>query len=62
LGGLLAGLMGGLFDYGRSSGLASAFGSVGLALGIAGVGFLVAALMMKPRAARQAAAAHGTEG
>jgi POT family proton-dependent oligopeptide transporter len=62
LGGLLAGLMGGLFDFGRSSGLASAFGSVGLALGIAGVGFLVAALMMKPHGARQAAAPNGTEG
>jgi POT family proton-dependent oligopeptide transporter len=55
LGGLLAGLMGGLFDFGQSSGLASAFASVGLALGLAGVGFLVAALLIKPGVAENAA-------
>ena len=37
--------MGGLFDFGQSSGLAYAFASVGLALGLAGVGFLSAALL-----------------
>ena len=40
LGGLLAGLCGGLFDFGRARGLASAFCVVGLALAIAGGGFL----------------------
>jgi proton-dependent oligopeptide transporter, POT family len=45
LGGLLAGLMGGLFDLGEARGLASAFGSVGLALAVVGGGFLVAALV-----------------
>jgi POT family proton-dependent oligopeptide transporter len=45
LGGLLAGLMGGLFDFTQARGLAAAFGSVGLALAVAGGGFLVAALM-----------------
>jgi proton-dependent oligopeptide transporter, POT family len=54
LGGLLAGLMGGLFDFGQSSGLAYAFASVGLALGLAGVGFLSAALLMKRQVARNA--------
>ncbi len=43
--------MGGLFDFGQSGGLAAAFGSVGLALGIAGAVFLAAELMMKLRAA-----------
>jgi proton-dependent oligopeptide transporter, POT family len=41
LGGLAAGLVGGLFDFGRARGLASAFGGIGLALAIAGSGFLV---------------------
>jgi POT family proton-dependent oligopeptide transporter len=41
LGGLAAGLFGGVFDFGRASGLASAFGGLGLMLAIAASGFLV---------------------
>jgi proton-dependent oligopeptide transporter, POT family len=41
LGGLAAGLFGGLFDFGRARGLASAFGGVGLGLAIAGAVFLM---------------------
>ncbi len=41
LGGLAAGLFGGVFDFGSASGLASAFGGLGLALAIAAGGFLV---------------------
>jgi hypothetical protein len=57
---LLAGLMGGLFDYRQSTGLGSAFGSLGLALGVTGAGFLVAALMMKARGAQNAASSAAT--
>jgi POT family proton-dependent oligopeptide transporter len=41
LGGLAAGLLGGVFDFSRARGLASAFGGLGLALAIGGAGFLV---------------------
>jgi POT family proton-dependent oligopeptide transporter len=41
LGGLAAGLVGGVFDFSRAHGLASAFGGLGLALAIGGAGFLL---------------------
>lgn len=46
LGGLLAGLTGGLFEIGQARGLAAAFGSVGLSIAIAGIGFVIAAWVM----------------
>jgi POT family proton-dependent oligopeptide transporter len=61
LGGLLAGLMGGLFDFGQARGLASAFGCVGLALAVAGGGFLLVPWMLKARGARSRASASGIE-
>jgi proton-dependent oligopeptide transporter, POT family len=62
LGGLLAGLMGGLFDFGQARGLASAFGSVGLALAVAGGGFLVASWVLNARGARLRDSASRIEG
>lgn len=62
LGGLLAGLMGGLFDFSQARGLASAFGNVGLALAVAGGGFFVASWVLNARGARLRDGASGIEG
>jgi hypothetical protein len=54
--------MGGLFDFGQARGLASAFGSVGLALSVAGGGFLFAAWVLNARSARVRGGAGEIEG
>jgi hypothetical protein len=54
--------MGGVFDFGQARGLASAFGSVGLALAVAGGGFLVASWVLNARGARLSDGASRIEG
>jgi POT family proton-dependent oligopeptide transporter len=62
LGGLLAGLLGGLFDFAQAQGLAGAFSGTGFALGGAGIAFLVGVLLMKARRARNGGTANAAEG